>query len=515
MFELSNAELLYKPPVDVELYAHQKDGYRFALDKLLAQPVTHDQNVYGRGAALLMEMGCGKTLTAIAVMGALIRLRGVRRIMIVCPLSVVGVWESELKHAVLPEKMNLDVRNATGGVKRRNAAFSGHNENGDPIVTIVNYEAVWLSSASKAEQEHSGHYSEKCASAVSLWEPELIILDEGHKIKSHNSKVSRFMGVISNHAKYRLLLTGTAITNNPMDIFGEYRFVDKAVFGNNFFQFRSRYFDMTGYQNHVAVLRKSKAPELTERIMSRAYRVTKAECLDLPEKSEEVRECLMSPEASVIYNRMMRDSCVALGKSELTATNVLTKMLRLSQITGGFLYDDDGQKKELPGGKRDAARDIIETAQTSNEKVVIIARFTDEIEMLRSMCEDMGVKYATVAGDVKERAEEVERFQNDPECLVFIGQIQAAGVGITLTAASTMVFYSMDYNMANFEQCKDRIHRIGQKHNCHYIYLVGKKTVDLKVLNCLREKRDLARALIDDARAGRNPFDDGNGGWEA
>ena len=90
--------------------------------------------------------------------------------------------------------------------------------------------------------------------------------------------------------------------------------------------------------------------------------------------------------------------------------------------------------------------------------------------------------------------------------MVFVGQIAAAGLGLTLTAASTMCFYSLDYSMSNFEQAKARIHRISQRENCHYIYLVAKNTVDVKVLRALRNKVNLAKALVDDYRAGRNPY---------
>ncbi|MBQ2348626.1 MAG: ATP-dependent helicase, partial [Clostridia bacterium] len=91
-------------------------------------------------------------------------------------------------------------------------------------------------------------------------------------------------------------------------------------------------------------------------------------------------------------------------------------------------------------------------------------------------------------------------------CLVFVGQIAAAGLGITLTAASTMIFYSLDYSMSNFEQAKARIHRVSQKNDCLYIYLIAKDTVDAKILKSLREKVDLARLLVDDYRNGKNPF---------
>jgi SNF2 family DNA or RNA helicase len=100
----------------------------------------------------------------------------------------------------------------------------------------------------------------------------------------------------------------------------------------------------------------------------------------------------------------------------------------------------------------------------------------------------------------------VSRFQNDPACIVFVGQIATAGLGITLTTASAMVFHSLNYSMSNFEQAKARIHPVGQKENCAYIYLVARGTVDEKVIDALRGKADLARTLIDDYRNGENPF---------
>ena len=136
----------------------------------------------------------------------------------------------------------------------------------------------------------------------------------------------------------------------------------------------------------------------------------------------------------------------------------------------------------------------------------MIARFVPEMDAIEQLLEKKGIGYATVRGGVKDRPEEIRRFQEDSDCKVFIGQIAAAGLGITLTAASTMVFYSMDYSMSNFEQAKARIHRVSQKNDCLYIYLVAKGTVDRKVLKALRDKVDLAKLLVDDYRTGKNPF---------
>ena len=116
------------------------------------------------------------------------------------------------------------------------------------------------------------------------------------------------------------------------------------------------------------------------------------------------------------------------------------------------------------------------------------------------------IQYAVIRGGITDRDEQIRKFQNDDNCKVFIGQIAAAGLGITLTAASTMVFYSLDYSMSNFEQAKARIHRVSQKNDCLYIYLIAKGTVDGKILKSLRQKVDLAKLLVDDYRNGKNPF---------
>ncbi len=115
----------------------------------------------------------------------------------------------------------------------------------------------------------------------------------------------------------------------------------------------------------------------------------------------------------------------------------------------------------------EALSDIIDSAMEEDEKLVIMGRFVAELDAIEEMLEKKKIRYAVVRGGIDDRSDQVFRFQNDPECKVFVGQLQAAGMGITLTAASTMVFFSLDYSMANFDQAKSRTHRMGQKHNCN------------------------------------------------
>ena len=337
--------------------------------------------------------------------------------------------------------------------------------------------------------------------------PDLIIADEGHKIKTHNIAASKAMHRMGREASYRLLLTGTVITNKAIDVFSQYKFLNPAIYGNSFYAFRNRYFDMVGYGNHTPVLKKSMESELTEKLHSISYRATKAECLDLPETTDMIRQIELEPAALRIYRGLVKESYAELAGGEVTATNILTRLLRLSQLTGGFLGNDKtAAVEQVSAAKLSALEDILDGAVAEGKKLVIIARFIPEIKAICKLLEKRGLGYSCITGEVKNRDEQVARFQNEPEVMAFVGQIATAGLGITLTAASTMVFYSLDYSMSNFEQTKARIHRVGQRMPCTYLYLVARGTVDEKVLAALESKADLARTLVDDYRNGRNPF---------
>ena len=468
-----------KMPVKAEPFKHQREAFNFAM-KL------YDDAENSRGVAMLVEMGCGKTLTAISVAGELYNSGKIKKLLVVCPLSIVGVWNDEFqKFADFDYELSI----LKGSTATKAELLEKMQGNGLQVA-VVNYESVW-------RMEHE----------ISSWKPDFIIVDESHKIKTHNIAASKAMHRLGCRAKYRMILTGTVITNKAIDVFSQYKFVSPQIFGNSFYAFRNKYFDMVGYGQHTPVLKESMKDELMEKIHSIAFRATKAECLDLPETTDIIRFVELGPKAMGIYKSLVKDSFVELSKGEVTVTNVLTKLLRLSQLTGGFLGSDGGNSyQQVSKAKLDALEDILDDAVQSGEKLVIIARFVPEIKAIQKLLKKKHIKYSLVMGGVKDREAQVHNFQNDPETLVFIGQIATAGLGITLTAASTMVFYSLDYSMSNFEQTKARIHRAGQQKNCTYIYLTAKDTVDEKVLLALQNKANLAKNLIDDYKNGVNPY---------
>ncbi|MEN6634325.1 MAG: SNF2-related protein, partial [Clostridiaceae bacterium] len=299
-------------PIKAHPYEHQRRAYEFACR--LFGLTGHDPPA-SRGVALLMEMGTGKSLTTIAVAGRLWLNHEADRMLIVAPLSILGVWQEEFRKFADFE-YSLTVMNGSESKKIENLRqipTSGFQ------VAVINYESAW-----RLEKE------------LSVWDADLIVCDEGHKIKTHNIAASKCMHRLGAKARYRMLLTGTIITNKAIDVFSQYKFLNTAIFGNSFYAFRNRYFDMVGYGNHTPVLKASMAEELTRRIHSIAFRATKAECLDLPETTEIVQQVELEPQARKLYQQLVRDSYTQIKGGEITAANVLTRLLRLSQLTGGF-----------------------------------------------------------------------------------------------------------------------------------------------------------------------------------
>ena len=463
-------------PIRAAPYEHQRRAAAFALDRLSR----------GGGAALLMEMGTGKTLTSIGIVGQLWKERRIARLLIVAPLSILGVWRDEFnKFAGYDYCLSV-----LEGTAARKADTIRHMAGKSLQVLVINYESAWRMEKELAE-----------------WRPDMIVCDEGHKIKTHNIAASKAMHRLAGKAKYRLLLTGTVITNKPIDVFSQYKFCDPAIYGNSFYQFRNRYFDMVGFGGYTPVMKRSMEGEFTERLHSIAFRATKAECLDLPEFTDIVQRIDLEPQAMRIYRQLVRDSYAELAEGSVTVTNVLSQLLRLSQLTGGYVGNDDaGGITQVSTAKLDALSDLVDGAVADGRKIVVIARFVPEIHAIGKMLEKKKIRYAQISGEIRDRDEQIAAFQNDPDVPVFIGQIATAGLGITLTAASLMVFYSLDYSMSNYEQTRARIHRVGQKNECTYIHLVARGTVDEKVLKALHDKANLAKSLVDDYRAGMNPF---------
>jgi len=455
------AEALESMPITIRPYQHQIHAFNLGI--------TLD------AAAYFMEMGAGKTLPAIAVAGYR-WLRGqVNRLLIVCPASVMPVWKQEFEKcsAIQYRVVVLD-----GPVKKRQEILANWQDSLGLDVAVINYEGA-----------------RNMVDDLLTWKPDMLIMDEAHRCKTPGSQQSKAMARIARVARYKLSLTGTPITNSPLDVYGIYRALDPSIFGTSFFAFKNRYAIMGGWENKQ-VVGYQRVEELAAKIHRIAFRVRKDECLDLPEMVDVYRTCNLEPKAQVLYDQMRKESVAELEAGEtVIATNVLSKLLRLSQIAGGFL---DGE--QVSAAKLSLLGEILDDLQGA--KAVIFVRFTKEKEAIEKMLAKKKIDFVSLDGStkMKDRGDLVERFQSDDTCQVFVGQIAAAGTGITLHAASTAIFYSCSFSYADLDQARSRLHRSGQRHPVTNIFLTARGTVDEKIHAALAEKRDIAANIVDNWR---------------
>lgn len=436
-------------------------------------------------------MGCGKTRTAIAIAGAAYKKGAIDQVLVVAPTSVVSVWPKEIAEVA---NFKVTCRALLGTKEQRIQMIDSLRA--FPFkalkVAVINYESVWREGIFEKLQE---------------FDADLIIADESQRIKTHDAAQSKAMHTLGDQARYKLILSGTPVQNNAIDIFSQYRFLDASIFGKNFYQFRNRYAIMGGF-NHRQILGYKDMDELIRKEHSIAFRITKEEAIDLPEQTFITRKVQLDKKERDLYDRIKRDSYAELDSGgSVTATTVLTKLLRLQQLTGGFLVQDDSEKPTLVSrAKLDALSDIVEDYVIgSGRKLVIFARFISEVkEIMKLMDKQLpkGKKHVAIYGDIKkeDRGPIIKLFQEDPDTVVFVGQIDTAGTGITLTAADTCVYYSKNFNYATYSQSLSRIHRIGQRNVCTYIDLEVEKTVDELISKSLAKKEDMAKTVVDNWR---------------
>ena len=410
----------------------------------------------------------------------------IETVLIVAPTSVCAVWPKEFEDAAT---FKFKVNVLLGDKKQRLRELEALKA--FPFkalkVAVINYESTWR---------------EEIFEALLDWKPDMVIADESQRIKSHDAQQSKAMHKLGDVAKYKLILSGTPVQNNAIDIFSQYRFLDPTVFGMNFYAFRNRYAIMGGFSNRQIVSYKD-LDELIKKEHSIAYRVTKEEALDLPEQTFITRNIRMNTKDRNLYDQIRRNSFAELESGgQITAPTVLTKLLRLQQFTGGFIQADEGDKPELVfRGKLDALEDILEDYVIEAEKkLVVFCRFRPEIDLIQRLLDRRKIRYCSIYGDIKidDRGDIVKEFQTNTKVKVFLAQIDTAGLGITLTAADTCVYYSVNFNYAAYSQSLARIHRIGQRNRCTYIHLVVEKTIDETVLKALAKKEDLAKTVVDD-----------------
>lgn len=448
-----------------------------------------------------MKMGTGKSKVICDLMGN----RMMRKILIICPKSVMDVWPNQIaRHAVDDyEILKLDDGTVSGKADLASRMIEWCDAVGKRLVIIVNYESAWRSPFGPTRNARN-EIIDRGFALTQRWDA--VILDESHRIKAPAGKASRFCRLLRTHATFRACLTGTPMPHSPLDIWAQFQFLDNRILGDSFPKFRSQIAEMGGYNQHQ-VIRWVNQPWLASQLATITFSVGK-EVLELPPAQHITRHCRLTAKAQETYKKIEREFYAELdqyvagrgdGDERTTISNVLVKLLRCQQVTSGYVRDDLGRDIRVDTSKEELLADILEDI---DEPVVVFARFQHDLAVIAQVAERLGKRYKELSGNRKELGPNATY---PSECDVLGVQIQSGGVGIDLTGANYAIYYSLDRSLGNYDQSLARLDRPlpdGSSRPVTYYHLLAENTIDGTIYKALDQRRDVVENLAELVRRG-------------
>lgn len=462
----------------MELFKHQKEALKILKNK--------------KRFALFMEQGTGKTLVMIRRMEKLVKLKKVDRILIIAPSAVVPNWKSEMLR-FLKDKDLVGTIIWEGDKKKRESYPNLLKKQEKPTVVIINYEKIRLDKTLLA----------KCNF-------DMLILDESQKVKNRTSQVTKAVNSLSKKAEYVYLLTGTPMGIGYEDIYGQFLIMNPELLGTRWANFEDTYLVKGGYMGKEIVGYKN-LKSLKRIISKNSFRVKKSDCLNLPPTTIQNLYCELSPKARKIYRELDKEMVTEVegqiinptntikelkGKEELNHKELmildtaLVKAMKLQQITGGFVRNEDGVDILLDKSKLNLLKSTVES---SSKGIIIFCKYRAEINTIKTFLS--GYRITELSGKTKDKGAAVEEFQRGDTDLIIV-QIKTGSAGINLTRASTAIFYSWSSSHVDLEQAKSRLDRIGQKNPVNIYFLVAKDTIDELSLEILNKRGELIKKVL-------------------
>lgn len=457
--------------------------------------------------ALLMEPGTGKTKPIIDYMGLLWTKYGQIDWLVTAPLSALDTWPQELEKHLGPDVpltlVKLDSRYTIAQKIKHIKRFAEEADHLTLRVVTINHDA--FASRARYKGMASKTTQDALVEAIELWRPDGITVDESHRIKSHTANRSIGLRRVGKFVSRRQILTGTVSPRNPLDIYGQWKFLNPKQFDMNWTAFQQKYALWGGFENRQPV-KFIRQDEMRKKIQEDSFIATKAECLDLPEYTDRTIPVTLSGNEAEAY-RDMGDELIAELPSgnKAIAPIVLTKVLRLRQITGGFLgYEDDKWRKKteiLGSSKLDALSDMLVDLVDAQEKVVVFAHFKPDISRISEMVQKRFKKipFFCIKGSTRQssRLSQRQQFKNTKGAAIFVAQQRTMSLAVNeLVVASHAVFYSLSERRDDYDQARDRLHRHGQTRPVTFHHLVVPSSVDSLLLSAHWQKIELEQALL-------------------
>ena len=443
--------------------------------------------------AYFMEMGTGKSKVLIDNISMLYDKGKINGALIIAPKGVYKNWyDSEIPtHLTNHVQKKVVLWQALINKKQEEKLSVLFKPDTDLHILIMNVEAF----STKKDLDFAAKF-------LSCHET-LVAVDESTTIKNPGAKRTKNILRLSRLSKYRRILTGSPVTKSPLDLYTQCHFLDPYLLEHqSYYSFRTRYALMKtanfGGRSVNIVIGYRNLDELSEKLKPFSYRVLKDDCLDLPKKTFMKRIIQMTPEQNKVYQQMKKMALAELNGKVTTTMNVVTQLMRMQQITCGHFKADDGTTQEIKNNRITELVDVVDEIQG---KVVIWAHWRNDIEtIVKHLKEEYGDNsVVTYYGDTttEERQEAIKKMQDPNSSVRFlVGTPQTGGYGITLTGASTMIYYSNGYDLEKRQQSEARIDRIGQKKPMTYIDIIAEGTVDEKIVTSLKKKVNIATKVM-------------------
>jgi len=474
-----------------EIYKQKGSGFVDAGDfSFKTKPYDHQRKAFylsrdKEAFALLMEQGTGKTKVIIDNAAYLYGRDEISALVVIAPNGVHRNWLSKEIPAHMPDWCHYKSVFYYSGINAKDTVKFNEVISAQDCLRIFAFNCESFVSKKAVEFMYKIIMSNKV----------MLVVDESSRIKTPGAKRTKVITKFAKDVKYKRIMTGTPVTKGPEDVYSQFKFLDPFILGyDSYYSFRARYCVMGGYENRQ-IVSYNNVDELTNSIEGHSFRVLKKDCLDLPDKIYQRHPVELSKKQRKLYDQLRKDFVTELEGEHLSAPEAITRLLRMQQIIcGWFPTEEGGMEIDEKNTRLTALIDLLPDIEC---KVIIWARFKRDIKAIGVALGDKAVSYyGEVSNDDREIA--VDRFQNDPKVRYFIGQPQSGGIGLTLTAAECAIYYSNSFDLETRMQSEDRCHRIGTKNNVTYIDFESPKTIDTKIINALREKKNLADTITKD-----------------
>jgi SNF2 family DNA or RNA helicase len=414
------------------------------------------------------EAGTSKTAAAIWAADYLMNIGEVRRVLVLCPLSIMrAVWQQDLFTFAMHRSCGI----AHGTAKQRtNVVRSGAE------FVIINFDGL----GTVEEEVIRGGF-------------DLVIVDEATAYKTTTTVRWKTLNRVMQHVQRLWMMTGTPAAQSPLDAFGLARLVNPDNTPRSIMHFRDSVMLRVSQFTWVA---KPTASQTVHTILQPAIRFEKKDCLDLPPVVHMERDAPLTLQQQQYYDLLKSKLVIQAAGETVTALNAATGLQKLMQIAGGAVYSDDGEVIEFDVSNR--INVVIEAIEQTENKVLVFVPFTHTIRLLKEALLKHGIPTEVIDGSVSmnERTRIVDEFQKQQNPRVLIIQPQAAAHGLTLTAADTIVWYAPVPSVETYLQANARIDRPGQKNNMTIVHISG-SDVERRLYKLLRSNLSNHQAIID------------------